>query len=135
MHFILILLSFLYPPETGKIEFNLSGINNSDGQIIVYLYKSPGNFPKSKNAFRVKKITKIKDLSIKASFDNIPHGVYAISVLHDANMSNKMDIGMFGPKEGYAFSYDPNGFGLPDFDECKFRLNRSVKKIDLKMSY
>ena len=74
-------------------------------------------------------------MSIKASFKNIPYGIYAISVLHDENMSNKMDIGFFGPKEGYAFSYDPNGFGIPDFDECKFSLNKSTKIIDLDMKY
>lgn len=58
---------------------------------------------------------------VAATFE-LPHGTYAIAVLHDVNGNEKMDYGLLRlPKEPYGFS---NGvvprLGPPAFDDAAF---------------
>jgi uncharacterized protein (DUF2141 family) len=64
----------------------------------------------------------VKGGASEAVFENVPPGVYAIAVFHDANKNNKMDTNIFGiPKEGYGASGNKLPFAsAPAFDDNKF---------------
>lgn len=74
--------------------------------------------------------------SIKAKFENIPNGNYAIALYHDENLNNKLDKNLFHiPKEGYGFSNNAKPFfGPPKFNKAKFQLDGNYH-AQIKMKY
>ena len=67
--------------------------------------------------------------------NNVPKGIYAVSVHHDENKNGKLDTNVIGiPIEGIGASRNPSmTFGPPEFDEANFRLKNNIKlKIKLK---
>lgn len=68
--------------------------------------------------------------SVEHTFEGLPAGDYAVSVLHDENGNRKMERSAFGfPKEGVGFSNDQKvKLSAPDFDDCKFLLSEGEHK-------
>lgn len=66
----------------------------------------------------------VKSGASEAVFENVPAGIYAVAVFHDANNNAKMDKNFFGiPKEGYGASRNKLPFaGAPGFDDNKFNV-------------
>ena len=52
----------------------------------------------------------------------LPPGTYAIGIVHDANLNNRLDNYFFGvPREQYGFSNNARGFmGPPSFEDAAF---------------
>jgi uncharacterized protein (DUF2141 family) len=134
---ILALFSSYRPLGTGKIKLEIVGFQNNDGQVLISLYDGSKGFPTDpKFAYKTLQL-KIENKSVYTEFQNLPHGEYAISLLHDANMNNKMDYNFFGiPKEGFAFSnnYRPK-IKNPSFKNAQFSLNRSSTALRLEVIY
>src|SRR5206468_5807070 len=63
-----------------------------------------------------------KDKAVIATFDHVAAGTYAVSVFHDANNNNKLDLNFLGiPKEGYGASKNKLPFaGAPTFHDNRF---------------
>ncbi len=54
-------------------------------------------------------------------FEGVPHGTYALAVIHDENDNGKLDTFMGMPREGFGFSRNPGiGFGPPRFTSASF---------------
>ena len=68
------------------------------------------------------------------TFEDLPYGTYAITILHDENGNLKVDANFLGiPKEGYGFSNNArNLFRAPKFEEAKFELKQPqvTQRID-----
>ena len=72
------------------------------------------------------------------TFQNVPAGKYAISVLHDENDNKEMDTTERGaPKEGFAFSNDafPKDRRTPPFEAAAFDYDGSDSTITLEIRY
>ena len=96
-------------------------VKSADGMLMVALYDSAGAFLKTPvNATGTRAATSDN----KVVFKNLPEGVYAFAVYHDANSNGKMDRNLVGiPTEDYAFSNNAMGkMGPPAYDEAKFTL-------------
>lgn len=53
--------------------------------------------------------------------EGLPHGRYALTLFHDANLNNSLDLAESGiPMEAYAFSNNPELHGKPEFAHCAF---------------
>ena len=70
-------------------------------------------------------------------FEDLPHGDYAIAVLHDEDNSQGMSFGRFHlPKEGYCFSNNVKvRFKAPKFKKTKFTLDGDSVTQTLRMRY
>ena len=132
----LILLSILLvSPKifAADINIDISNIKNNTGNLMIGLFNSKDTFLTDK--YKALKI-KAQVGSIKAKFENIPNGNYAIALYHDENLNNKLDKNLFHiPKEGYGFSNNAKPFfGPPKFNKAKFQLDGNYH-AQIKMKY
>jgi uncharacterized protein (DUF2141 family) len=69
--------------------------------------------------------------------NNLPAGVYAVSVFHDENMNQKLDKNFVGiPKEGYGASNNPRKkMGPPTFEETKIQVSGAEQSLQIKLMY
>ena len=110
--------------ETFQITVFINGLDSNEGQVLIALHNEKAQFLKTafKNA-----ITKITNKKVMYTFKKIPEGEYAISVFHDKNSNNKMDVNFLGiPKEAYGCSNNAKGFmGPPKYEDAKFQLTKN----------
>jgi uncharacterized protein (DUF2141 family) len=78
-----------------------------------------------------------KTLSATAVFADIPQGPYAVSVLHDENLTGKMEFDASGiPLSGYGISNNPDTTqGPPTPESAMLAVNQPETKIDIKLVY
>ena len=109
-----------------NITVKITNLDGNAGKVYVALYNSETTFLEKKYKST---ISTIKDSSCEVVFENVPNGVYAISLFHDKNDNNKMDSNFLGiPKEDYGCSNNAKGFmGPPKWKDAKFKIqNNSV---------
>jgi uncharacterized protein (DUF2141 family) len=107
--------------ENYSIKVIVKDAKSNAGKIFLGLYNTEADFLDK----RFKGIkSEIENKSCSVTFENIPAGVYAISIFHDENDNGKMDSNFMGiPKEDYGCSNDASGFmGPPKWDDAKFEL-------------
>ncbi len=103
---------------------------------MVCLTRNPKAFPDcSKDASAIKKLVPAADAA-DIRFSGIAPGTYAVAIVHDENRNNKMDLSLFIPKEGFAFSRNPGiGMGPPKFKSAAFVVGTTNEKLAIKMKY
>jgi len=71
------------------------------------------------------------------TFEKLPAGKYAVSILHDENENTRMDTNWLGiPKEGSAVSNNVRpAMRAPRFDEAVFDLQNSGQVLDIQLNY
>ncbi len=117
------------------IHVKILNIRNSTGTVACALFESPEGFPIEflHSATNVM-VIKIRKTQARCDFEDIPHGTYAMAVIHDENMNGKLDTDWLGiPTEGYGFSNDATGIiGAPSFSAASFHYDG--QNVDLTMS-
>ena len=123
--------------SSRKISVTAAGLRSDDGKVLVYLYSSKKGFPtKPAKAIR-KKTGTIKDGKAYVSLTDVPHGTYAVSVIHDEDGDGKLDTNWLGiPKEGVGVSLNAKGkAGPPKYKDAKFVLDADEKKLKITIRY
>jgi uncharacterized protein (DUF2141 family) len=120
------------PPEApqlrragdGRVEVEMTGFENDEGQARIALYLGPEGWPDGGGSVFATTVTPISGGRAVAVFDGVPAGPFAVSVFHDADDDRELDTGVFGiPSEGYGFSADARGtFGPPSFEQARLDL-------------
>jgi uncharacterized protein (DUF2141 family) len=115
------------------LTVQITNIKNDEGQIAVALYNSEKDFMKTRYQGKTTKSVKGE---VEVVFENIPSGSYSLSVMHDANVNEKLDSNFFGiPKEGFGFSNNAMGtFGPPSFEKAKVEIS-TPKTILIALRY
>jgi len=114
------------------IVVNISNIDNDKGKIMIGLYASEGTWlGNPEKGF----IGKIEEGVSTATFANITPGVYAVSIFHDENDNNELDMNFMGiPKEDNGCSNNASGFfGPPKWKDAKFELKDKTEIINIKL--
>jgi len=103
------------------IKVRVLGFKNTNGQCNIALGNTKQSFDNKDNYFRVS-TQSITGSPYEFTFEDVPLGVYTISLYHDQNSDNKLNTNLFGiPTEGFAFSNNAMGnFGPPDYESCTF---------------
>ena len=117
--------------QTFNLTVNISGLNSSDGNLLVGIYNKKESFLKKLIKSTIIKIENKKALVL---FRNLPKGIYAVSFVHDENDNKKMDTNFIGiPKEDYGCSNNAIGFmGPPKYKDAKFVLEED-KTIEINL--
>ena len=136
---LLVVLAF-HPSQNmnGILKVYVTGLRNSNGEVIFYLFDGKDGFPDDKTkAFRCISSKIIGD-SCAAIFENLPFGQYAIFCYHDENNDKKLNKTWYGkPNEGVAFSNNVRGSiaGAPAFEKAERDFKSKIDSLTIKMSY
>lgn len=131
-----ILFSFV-EKETHFLTVNVDELRNSEGVVVFLLYNKEGSIPDKKQTKYYQKLTgTITEGSSSITFENIPKGKYAISIIHDENKNGEIDKSFILPTEGIGFSkYQSINFkNRPNFSKASFDLNTDLR-INIKTIY
>lgn len=124
------------PEENVTVHVRIEGFKNEKGLCCLLLFESKKGFPESsKHAIL---ILKDRIINKSAEFEfNISSGIYAVSILHDENLNERLDKTWYGkPVEGFGISNNPEvGFGPPAFQESSIPLQDNNHFLKIKMIY
>jgi uncharacterized protein (DUF2141 family) len=104
----------------GQLNISIDGLKPVKSQIHIAIFDSKETFLSSVR-FRAFVLPVDENFS-SMQINDLPKGLYAISVYQDLNGNNELDRGIFGqPLEPYGFSgRDHPKFRAPDFEQCAF---------------
>lgn len=131
---LLLLLGGASQPA-ASVDVSLTGLRSTKGQVLVCLTANPKGFPDcSKDKSAVHLVVKASEASQFTVVAPGP-GTYAIALIHDENSSNKMDMRLFLPREGFGFSRNPAiGIGPPKFKSASFAVSGDTAQA-IRMKY
>ena len=115
----LLALSCAGAAHAGDLTIRVDDVRRAEGQVLVALYDSAGNFLKRSVKGGAAPAASGSTTVVIA---DVPPGEYGIALFHDANGNGKMDSNAMGmPVESYAFSNNALGMmGPPSFEQAKF---------------
>lgn len=125
------------PVEKHELQVHVYDLQNSRGNVVVMLYNKDGSIPdKNFTNYYKKIVVEIKNKEAIAVFNSIPIGKYAINVFHDENKNDKLDKGLFLPKEGFGLSNfkKVNLLNRPNFQKASFVFDKDTE-IKIKTIY
>ncbi|TLP70644.1 DUF2141 domain-containing protein [Maribacter sp. ACAM166] len=125
--------------DSYSLTIKANGLENSEGTVVFAIYNKDGSIPdqKFKKYYRKESASIVNNKS-EITFNNLPQGLYAVTILHDENNNGKIDTKFMLPlpDEGVGFSnYDD--FGLsnrPNFNKANFNLNKDTTVV-VKVNY
>jgi uncharacterized protein (DUF2141 family) len=122
--------------QTGTLIIEITKLRNNKGQLMMSMFDSKDGFPtKTDKANKTMKIA-LDQFEGSPIIEDLPYGVYAVSIFHDENSNKKPDFFIFVPSEGTAASNDAKGyFGPPSFKASQFRFNLPEQTIVMTMNY
>ena len=124
-------MTLLYLPLSlsgqHRLEVVVSGVESSEGKVLVAVYKEADSFPKFERVFR-NGAAPAETGNTKVVIEDLPPGEYALAVFHDENGNDALDKNMLGfPKEAYGFSMArTRAFGPPSFEDCAVVLREDM---------
>ena len=129
-----------YSEQQEGLKVWVEGVRAVPGEVGIAVFNTKKGFPiHIEHAYATEWIPLKEDQkSVMATFNSLPPGEYAISVLHDENGNRKMDRTTTGfPKEGVGFSNDQRvTLKAPGYQESKFYLSPGEKKrIKIQLDY
>ena len=132
--FIVFLSGTLFLNAQNNVEIEILNFPSNEGQALVGLYNSEKSFLKEE--FKGK-IIPISDKKAVLTFDDLPDGFYAVTVIHDEDGNEDLTTNFLGiPKESLGASNDaPARFGPPEWKDAMFEVKNGQtvkKKINLK---
>jgi uncharacterized protein (DUF2141 family) len=111
--------------EEYNIAVKVNGLSSNEGKVFLAIYDTEEDF--LENTFKGT-TSSIANQTCEVVFENIPKGIYAISIFHDEIDNGKMDTNFMGiPKEDYGCSNNASGFmGPPKWKDAKFELTNDT---------
>ncbi|WP_445191141.1 DUF2141 domain-containing protein [Sphingomonas sp. Tas61C01] len=119
----------------GRLDVAVDKLRSAKGLIRVCLTADPANFPACvDDADAITRTVAANTHMMR--FDGLPHGNYAIAVIHDENGNSKLDTLAGIPREGFGFSQNPAiTFGPPRFAAAKFAVTSDAEIQRIRMRY
>ena len=131
-------------PQVGSaqaaatVTVKVAGFKGVDGLALVTLYDSEQSWLKVPKAVQVVR-AKITGATMTIEFKDVKPGTYAVSVIHDENKNNELDMRWLPwpkPKEGVGVSNDPDSkAGPPKWEAAKFAVGADGATIKTTIKY
>jgi len=120
--------------QATDVEFEIAGIKNDDGKLLIQLFQGQDNYEKGNAESAL--IVKAKTGSVTVNFNELDEGEYIIRFFHDENSNGKLETNLFGaPVEGYGFSNNAKpDFGPVNYSAAKFVIQKNDDKVINKTS-
>ena len=123
--------------SSGNIHVIVEGIEKNVGQLGILLFEQQDGFPTDERKALQQVLLPLNGTTLRYSFENLPYGTYAVSVMHDANMNDKLDTNFIGiPKEGIGISNNVTStLSAPKFRDASFVLDKSDVTKSIELNY
>ena len=120
-------------------QFFISGEVLIYGVGDVYIYLADEETAKTPMTGNMVIVIKNSDINknfrkVPFQFENVEEGVYAIRCYQDVNGNEKLDKGLFGPKEPWWISYQgerPRRF--PKFKDIAFKVDSNIQGLRINL--
>ena len=130
----LCLLLFIFAKAQTAQEVHITNIEKKKGTLYIGWYDNKKSFMKPKQTVFVKMIKVNDQDEVKAVFDSIPAGKYAISVFLDENDNQDLDLNVFGiPQEKYGFSNGTPTMRPATYSESEIEVNGEKQVFPVKL--
>jgi len=120
------------------LKIECTNLRNELGQLLAVVWDDEKHFRSEDLAHAVATARgQVSGSSMVLDLGELPAGTYAVVVLHDENLNEKLDVSpMLGlPTEGIAFSNNPNmGLSGPRWEACSFA-HEGEKTISIRLKY
>lgn len=106
--------------NAGPVTMTLHGVRSGQGMIRCSLFDNSEAFPSQHELALARVHVRAHKGDVVCVFPAARPGVYAIAGFHDENESGKLDMGLFGPKEGWFASRDARArLAPPSFEHAQ----------------
>ena len=125
-------------PARVSLVIDALDFKGSKGRALFAVYDASATWLKPPRALKLV-TTPITGSKVSVTIGDLPPGVYAVSVIHDENTNNRLDMHWFplpGPDEGAGVSNDATAtFGPPSFKDARFRLSDKGGLVTIHLRY
>jgi uncharacterized protein (DUF2141 family) len=123
--------------QENVIGVDVDGLRSDRGMVLCGLFSSAADFPKKPEKALARAKSTILNGHATCQFENIPPGIYAVSVFHDENSNGKLDTTFLGiPREGVGASNNATGhLGPPKFSAAAFHHSGSHATLKITVKY
>lgn len=119
----------------AQLDVAFDQVRSAKGALRICLTAAPENFPTCVDDHNATRRSVPADAG-SLRFEGLPHGNYAVAVIHDENGNKKLDKIAGIPREGFGFSRNPPiRFGPPRFSAARFAINSDAEKQQVKLRY
>lgn len=122
--------------DTAQLVVLIHGLEEDEGQISMTCRTNGPEWPTGEGAEYVRVIpVSGHDGMIEILIDDVPYGIYAISLFHDVNADNDMNRSAIGlPLEPWGMSNNAIGMmSAPTFEQASFVVNAPKTLIELDL--
>jgi uncharacterized protein (DUF2141 family) len=121
------------PP--ARLDVGIEGLRSAKGVVRVCVTRDPGHFPDCQSDPEARRAT-VPAVNPAPRFDDLPSGVYAVSLFHDENDNGRLDRLAGIPTEGVGFSNNPRLlFGPPRFTQARFTVTDRQMDEKVRVQY
>lgn len=116
--------------KTGQVSVEIVGLHSGDGRVFVAVWCGEAGFPGEPKKACASKVANAQKSRLRVSFEAVPAGEFAVSMIHDENSNNTLDRNFLGiPKEGWGTSRDAKAsFGPPSYSDARLSLRAGENK-------
>ena len=126
----LFLTSLINAQENGNLTITFDDFEAPQGEIYIAVYEKD-NFLRQPTKSTM---LKVKAKNNQAKIEDLAYGEYAISVFHDLNANQRLDMTENQmPAEPWAMSGRVNPMQMPTFEAAKFKFNSTAREVKLKL--
>ena len=120
------------PAETASVTVVVSSLVSTTSTVKLYFYNTREGFLKHKQWVFSKSVNPEGKQEVSLPID-LPRGEWAVAITQDLNNNDKIDKNLIGiPTEPYAFSNNVRPtLAVPDFNECKFTVNKPGQVVSI----
>jgi uncharacterized protein (DUF2141 family) len=117
--------------HAAPIEVRLSGVNNTDGKVVVAVCDKASFLKKC--AYQVSSVPGKEQTTLR--LPDIPSGMWAVVAYHDENNNEKFDRNLLGmPSEQYGFSRNAaSRFGPPSFNDVAIPVGDAPVMVEIRL--
>lgn len=135
---VVVCLLYSFTPPKGSLVVEVTGLRNTNGEILIAVFNQPEGFPEDESRFfRADTIRNLSGVLARTEFRDMEFGEYAITLMHDENVDGGMEYNLIGiPQEGFGFStnYRPK-LRAPRFNEASFKFKKDGQVVSIEMIY
>ncbi|HEY8592835.1 MAG TPA: DUF2141 domain-containing protein [Sphingomicrobium sp.] len=121
--------------SAATLDIQLANLRNARGQIHACVSANPRFFPdcsKDPNARKQTLSATARELRIQG----LKPGTYAVTLFHDENANQRLDVLLGIPREGFGFSRNPVvRFGAPKFEQVNIEIPPGYTRLAIRMQY
>ncbi len=122
----------------GELDITIDHVKKPVGTLIVTLMNSEAQWNNQDKPFLVRNVPAKDSVDgkgqVTVKFADLPEGDYAVTVIHDENDNQKLDLGfMHIPTEGWGNSNNPKVWRKPYFSEVKVGIGAAPLPIVIHM--